>query len=186
MSYGNFIRTPQPEDVMLSPISAYGGTKAAGEYFVKLSKKGWVIVRPTTVYGYTDAANRVTQVLLDAAIQGKPAWIVRGEKLDFSYIKDVVDGLVRCIESPRALYQTFNISYGKQRSLQDFAEIVKTHFPDFTYEIKNPTTKQVSHGALDISKARKLLKFDPKYNVEKGIEETLQLMKKYNWVKDAY
>jgi len=51
MVYGHFKQTPQSEQFMLDPINEYGATKAAGEYFVKLSKKEWVIVRPTSVYG---------------------------------------------------------------------------------------------------------------------------------------
>ncbi len=175
MAYGHFSQSPQPEDVMLNPINAYGATKAAGEYFVKLSKKEWVIVRPTSVYGYTDCANRVTQLLLDAALTGKPAWVVKGETLDFSYIDDVVDGFIKCIESSSALFQTFNISRGEPRAASDFAEIIKIYFPKFTYEVREPSTQQVWRGALDIAKARKFLKFQPKYNIEDGIKKILTL-----------
>lgn len=186
MAYGHFAQSPQPEDVLLNPTNCYGATKAAGEYFVKLSKKEWVIVRPTSVYGYTDCANRVTQLLLDAALTEKPAWVVKGESLDFSYVDDVVDGFIRCIESSSALYQTFNISRGEPRAASDFAEILKKYFPKFKYEVREPSTQQVWRGALDISKAKKFLEFQPKYNIEEGIKKILTLVKKYNWKKDAY
>lgn len=186
MTYGHFTLNPQPEDVILNPINSYGATKAAGEYFVKLSKKEWVIVRPTSVYGYADAANRVTQLLLDAALTKKPAWVVQGETLDLSYIEDVTDGFLQCIESPSAMYQTFNISRGEPRAASDFAEVLKEYFPKFTYEVREPSVQQVFRGALDISKARKFLGFDPKYSIEDGIKEILRLVKKHGWVKDAY
>jgi UDP-glucose 4-epimerase len=186
MTYGHFTQTPQPEEVMLNPINSYGACKAAGEYFVKLSKKEWVIVRPTSVYGYADAANRVTQILLDAALTGKSAWVVRGETLDFTYIDDVVDGFVKCVESPSAMYQTFNISRGEPRSASDFAEILKKYFPTFTYEVREPASTQVFRGALDISKASKLLGYTPKFTIEQGIEKMLDLAKKYKWVEEAY
>ncbi len=185
MAYGHFTQTPQTEDVILNPINSYGACKAAGEYFVKLSKKEWVIVRPTSVYGYADAANRVTQLLMDAALNGKSAWVVRGETLDFTYVDDVAAGFVKCIESPSAMYQTFNISRGEPRSAADFAEILKTAFPSFTYEVREPTSQQVFRGALDISKAQKLLGYEPKYSIEEGIKEILALVDKYNW-KEAY
>jgi UDP-glucose 4-epimerase len=186
MSYGHFTQSPQPEDVMLFPINAYGACKAAGEYFVKLSHKEWVIVRPTSVYGFTDCANRVSQLLIDAALTKRPAWIVRGENLDFSYVEDVADGFVRTIEQSSADYQTFNISRGEPRSAVDYAEIVKKHFPDFEYEVREPTVQQVFRGALDISRARKFLGFKPQYSIEEGIERTLNLMKEYNWADYAY
>lgn len=186
MAYGHFTQSPQTEETLLSPINEYGATKAAGEYFVKLSKKEWVIVRPTSVYGYTDAANRVTQLLFDSAMTKKPAWIVRGETLDFSYVDDVALGFQKCIESHSAMYQTFNISRGEPRSAQDFAEVLKTYFPNFIYELREPTNQQVFRGALDISKARKLLDFEPKFNIEAGIKEILRLAKKYKWKNSAY
>jgi UDP-glucose 4-epimerase len=186
MAYGHFTQTPQPEDVILNPINTYGATKAAGEYFMKLSKKEWVIVRPTSVYGYTDACNRVTQLLLDAALTNKSAWVVQGETLDFSYVDDVAEGFVKCIESPSAMYQTFNISRGEPRSAVDFAEALKKHFPKFSYEVREPTSQQVFRGALDIAKAKKLLGFEPKYSIEDGIKEILQFAKTYNWKDHAY
>lgn len=186
MAYGHFTQTPQPEEVILNPINLYGSTKAAGEYFVKLSKKEWVIVRPTSVYGYTDCANRVTQLLLDAAITKKVAWVVRGETLDFSYVDDVARGFHLCIESHSAMYQTFNISRGEPRSAQDFAETLKKYFPKFTYEIREPTSQQVYRGSLDITKAQKLLGYEPKYSLEQGIEEMMMLIEKHGWKDEAY
>lgn len=182
MVYGHFRKGPhQPEDSILSPENSYGATKAVGEYFVKLSAKEWVIVRPTSVYGFTDCANRVTQLLIDAAICKKKAWLVKGETLDFSYIDDVVDGFIKSITLPQAVGKTFNISRGERRTVSEFAEILRNYFPEFKCEIRNPDSKQVWRGSLDITKARKVLKFDPKYNIEAGIKKTLELIKEYNF-----
>jgi nucleoside-diphosphate-sugar epimerase len=186
MSYGHFTQSPQSEDVMLNPTNEYGAAKAAGEYFTKLSKKEWVIVRPTSVYGYTDSANRVTQLLIDAAATKKNAWIVRGETLDFSYVDDVARGFHLCIESHSAMYNTFNISRGEPRSSQDYAELVKKFYPKFEYEVREPTSQQVFRGALDISRAKKLIGFEPKYSMEEGVAEIMNLMEKHGWVEDAF
>lgn len=181
MAYGHFKQFPQTEEFLLNPINSYGATKAAGEYFVKLSKKEWVVVRPTSVYGFTDCANRVSQILLDMAYLKKSGWVVKGETLDFSYIDDVVDGYVKCILQPKASFQTFNISRGESRAVTEFAEIVKLHFPDFDYEVRDPKDHQVWRGPLDISHAKKVLKFNPKYNIETGIKKTLRLIKEFNF-----
>ena len=87
---------------------------------------------------------------------------------------------------PSAMYQTFNISRGDPRASSDFAEVLKTYFPKFTYEVREPTNQQVYRGALDISKAQKMLGFDPKYTIEDGIAEMIKLAKKLKWKKDAY
>lgn len=181
MVYGHFRNPPIKENSILTPENSYGAAKAAGEYFIKLSKKEWVIVRPTSVYGFTDCADRVTQLLMDAAVYKKPAWIVKGETLDFSYIDDTVDGFVKCITLPQAVGNTFNISRGEGRAVSDFAEILKRYFPDFNYEIRNPDDQQIWRGSLDITKAKKILGFEPKYGIEKGIAKTLEQIKKHNF-----
>jgi UDP-glucose 4-epimerase len=181
MAYGHFRQTPQSEDFILNPINSYGACKAAGEYFVKLSQKDWVIVRPTSVYGFTDCANRVSQLLIDAACLKRPAWVVRGETLDFSYVDDVADGFVLAILKPAASRETFNISRGEARAASEFAEILKEYSPDFQYEIRDPQLQQVYRGPQDIQKAQRLLGFDPKYSLEKGVKKVLQLIKEYGF-----
>lgn len=181
MTYGHFKQTPQSENFMLDPVNSYGATKAAAEYFVKLSQKEWVIVRPTSVYGFADCANRVTQLLLDAAFMKKPAWVIKGETLDFSYIEDVADGFVACVESSEAVSETFNISRGESRAASEFAEVIQKHFPKFEYELREPSAQQVWRGPLDISKAEKELDFHPKYSIEDGVRETIELMKEYKF-----
>lgn len=181
MVYGTFAKNPQPENAALNPTTMYGATKAAGEHFVKLSKKKWVIVRPTTVYGFTDCAGRVTQLLMEAAMMGKPAWIVDGEMLDFTYIDDLIDGLIRCITMDEANFQTFNLSGGKARSVHDFAKAVATHFPNFSYEVRKPSGPMNERGTLDISKAKKLLSFTPRTSMEQGVSQIVKHMNEYKW-----
>ncbi len=181
MAYGHFKQTPQSEEFILNPINAYGATKAAGEYFVKLSKKDWVIVRPTSVYGFADCANRVSQILIDSAHADKEAWVVKGETLDFSYVEDVADGFVRATLKPAAVGETFNISSGEARSAVEFAEVLKKQFLKFRYEIREPASQQVYRGPQDIQKARRLLGFRPRYGIEQGIENILQLAKEYKF-----
>lgn len=181
MAYGHFKEIPQSERVILDPVNAYGACKAAGEYFVKLSQKEWVIVRPTSVYGFTDCANRVTQLLIDAACMKKKAWVVKGETLDFSYIDDVADGFIRAILQPEANHKTFNISRGEARGATEFAEILKKYFPNLSYEIREPVKQQVYRGPQDIQLARTILGFKPKCSIEKGIEKILQLIEEYQF-----
>lgn len=181
MAYGHFTQTPQTEDVILNPINTYGAAKAAGEYFVRLSKKEWVIVRPTSVYGFTDCANRVTQLLIDAAAAKKAAWVVKGETLDFSYVSDVAEGFVKCVTLPQAVYQTMNISRGEAVAASHYAELVKKYYPKFEFEVRDPNSQQVWRGPLDISRAKNTLDYKPEYGIEKGLEETINLINEYGF-----
>lgn len=181
MAYGHFRQTFQSENSILNPINTYGACKAAGEYFVKLSQKDWVIVRPTSVYGFTDCANRVSQILIDAACMHRSAWVVKGETLDFSYIDDVADGFIDAILKPQANYETFNISRGIARTAVKFGTILKKYYPTFTFEIRDPVSQQVHRGPQDIQKAKRFLGFKPKYDIERGIEQILALSKKFKF-----
>jgi nucleoside-diphosphate-sugar epimerase len=182
LAYGKYTIDPQPEETYLNPIGDYGIMKAACEYAIRLSKKQWVVVRPTSVYGFTDCANRVTQLLFDAAINHKSAWVIKGEKLDFTYIDDIVQGLIKTITVPEADHQIFNLSRGQARSSADFANIIKKYFPDFKFEVRDSTSFEPSRGAQDMTKAKKILRFVPKYDIESGIAEMIKNMKKYGQI----
>ena len=82
---------------------------------------------------------------------------------------------------PQASHETFNISRGEARGAKEFAEILKKYYPDFSYEVRDPTAQQVYRGPQDIQKARRTLKFAPKYSLEQGIDKTLELIKVYNF-----
>ncbi|OGG01686.1 hypothetical protein A2Z33_05600 [Candidatus Gottesmanbacteria bacterium RBG_16_52_11] len=179
LAYGHYTRDPQPEESYLNPVNDYGIMKAACEYAIRMSKKEWVILRPTSVYGFTDCANRVTQLLLDAAVSGRPAWVIRGEALDFTYVEDVVNGFIKAIASKAAVRQIFNLSRGVARTADDFAGVLKTYFPKFIYEVRPPTHQEVSRGAQDMTKAKKILGFVPKSDIEDGIRKTLSLMVRF-------
>lgn len=183
LAYGHFTRDPQPEDTYLNPVGDYGIMKAACEYAIRFSKKEWTILRPTSVYGFTDSANRVTQLLFDAAVGNQPAWVIRGESLDFTYVKDVVNGFIKAIMLPSANRQIFNMSRGIARTAEEFAAGLMRYFPDFRYEIRNPTNTEVMRGAQDMAKAKKVLGFTPEYNIEDGIRDTVLLMRKYAGLK---
>lgn len=183
MAYGHFKQVPQSEQMLLNPENVYGATKAAGEYFVRLLRdKDWVIIRPTSVYGFTDIANRVTQLLIDAAYLNKSgAWVGKGEKLDFSYIEDVAKGFELATLKSKANGHTLNISKGVGRSISDFAEYLQKVYPNFKFDKKAPATDEPYRGPLDISLAKNILNFNPKYNIEEGIDETLELIQRYDF-----
>jgi len=183
MAYGHFKQFPQSESYLLEPTNEYGACKAAGEYFVKLSEKEWVIIRPTSVYGFTDCANRVTQLLMDRASAKKPAWVIKGETLDFSYVKDTAMGFFKAIKSKRANKLTFNISRGESRSTEELANIYKSYYPKFEFEVKEPDKVQVWRGPLDNTRANAVLGYEARYGLEKGIEETLEYVKEFNFYK---
>ena len=90
------------------------------------------------------------------------------DRLDFTYIDDFVQGVVRVIGLEASKNQIFNITYGQSQSLNDLLEIVKRQFPDITVEYMPKDKLMPDRGTLSIQRARDLLGYDPQWPIEKG------------------
>jgi nucleoside-diphosphate-sugar epimerase len=187
MVYGNFQKEPAPEEHPTCPIDVYGGTKLSGEILTKVYSKQYgveyTIIRPSAVYGPTDVNRRVSQIFVENALNSKPIILHNGgmSKLDFSYVEDVAEGFVLALESKQAINKTFNITRGEGRSLKEFAEILKSLIPNIKIEEMPAPKDEVrpERGALDITKAKKLLNYNPQYSLEKGLPKYVEFIKNF-------
>ncbi len=174
MVYGNFDGQTVNEEQKLNPIGIYGTLKVCGEQIVKAYNQvfntPYTIIRPSALYGERCVSRRVGQIFIENAIRGKNITINGDgeEKLDFTYIKDLVDGITLCIENKNSRNQTFNLTYGLGRKINELIEILKEKFPKLEIEKKDREKFTPERGTLDISKAKKLLKYSPNYPIEKG------------------
>ena len=80
--------------------------------------------------------------------------------------------------NPRINNQIFNVTYGKAQSLLKFAQTLRKFIPGLKFKISPRDKFRPKRGTLSISKAKKLLKYRPKYNLETGIKEYLSFYKK--------
>ncbi|MEK6936795.1 MAG: NAD-dependent epimerase/dehydratase family protein [Nanoarchaeota archaeon] len=185
MVYGNFLFDKITEDHPLTPVNIYGATKLFGEHLTKIagirSNLDYTIIRPSAVYGPTDLNRRVTQIFVENAVLKKPIKLFNNgeEKLDFTYVEDLADGFVLATFEPKAQNETFNITFGEARSLLDFAMILKSHFQDLQIEYVNKDAgfKRPKRGTLDPTKAKNLLGYNPKHNLELGLKRYIEFMK---------
>jgi nucleoside-diphosphate-sugar epimerase len=92
------------------------------------------------------------------------------ERLDFSYIDDVVDGAVRAIGHPDARNQAFNITTGASRTLAELIEIVREHFPEVDVEYVERDALRPYRGTLSIEKARRMIGYSPQTSLEEGLD----------------
>ncbi len=182
--YGNFQSDPADENHINEPIDVYGGTKMAGEVLVKSFGRRfgieYTIIRPSAVYGPTDTNRRVSQIFLENAMKGKPLVLHNGGlgKVDFTYATDAAEGFALAATLPAAKNEVFNITRGEGRSMKEFADILKKLLPNVKTEEKPPDEIRPERGSLDISKARKLLGYNPKYSLEDGMKEYVAYVKK--------
>jgi len=181
--YGHFKKPIADEEHPTDPIDVYGGAKLTGEILTKSYGKAhgfeYTIVRPSAVYGFGDCNRRVTQILLENAIRKKPLILHDGGRsmIDFTHVSDVADGFARCIDIPEAANQIFNITRGRARSIAEYSEVVKKHFPEAVLESRPPDTSRPERGTLSIEKAKKLLNYAPKIDIEEGVADYVKQLK---------
>lgn len=174
MVYGNFDGETVPEDRNCDPLGIYGALKFAGERLVKAYHQvfglDYTVIRPSALYGERCVSRRVGQAFIENALR-KGAVTVNGDgndELDFTYIGDLIQGIVLSIAKKEARNEIFNITYGSARSLNQMAAILKEHFPEVEVVHHPRDALMPERGTLDISKARQLLGYEPTFPLERG------------------
>jgi len=183
MVYGHFDGESVTEETICNPLGIYGALKYSGEKLViayhQVFNLPYTIIRPSALYGERCVSRRVGQIFLENAVQGKNV-TVHGDgsdKLDFTYIQDLIQGVVKVIEHPNSLNQIFNITYGQGREIREMAELVKEHFPKIEVEYLAKDSLTPDRGTLSVEKAKRLIGYDPQYNLEKGYREYIDWYK---------
>ena len=156
MVYGDFVKTPNPEDSKKEPKEIYGSFKLASEYIVKGYCKRFniksVIIRPSAVYGPTDNNYRVVQKFIED-ILNKRKIVVNNPKsnyLDFTYVKDLAEGIKLATLTKTKGIEVFNLTRGKGRSLYELIKILEDNLGKVNYKIKQVDGIYPKRGSLDI------------------------------------
>lgn len=187
MVYGNFITEKVDEEHPLNPVGIYGALKLAGEKIViayqQVFNLSYTIVRPSALYGPRCVSRRVGQVFIENALDGSRLRVEGdgSEKLDFTYIEDLVEGVCLAIENPASRNQIFNLTFGSSRSIQDLVAIIRGHFPDVEVEYADRDKLIPFRGTLGIDKAAGLLGYAPKYPLEVGFARYIEWYRSLNY-----
>lgn len=186
MVYGNFEKEFVDEDTICEPLGIYGALKFGAEKLViaynQVFKLPYTIIRPSALYGERCVSRRVGQAFIENAIIGKDL-NVNGDgsdKLDFTYIDDLCQGIMLCISESKAKNQIFNLTYGDARSINDLANIIKDEFPKIKINYNPKDVLMPERGTLDISKAKKILNYKPKFSIEKGFRNYIKWYKNFS------
>ena len=174
--YGDFETPTVDENVRPKPRGIYANAKYMGERLVRTYNDqyglGVNIIRPSALYGERCISRRVSQAFIENALMGKPLLLEGGGdgRLDFTYIEDLVDGMIRAIALPSApaSTHTFNITFGNARTILELANIVKSVVPNAVFEERPRDQIRPVRGTLSIDRAREVLNFEPQWPLEKG------------------
>jgi len=185
--YGGSKNTFFSEDENVdNPVSPYAASKKACEllaytyhHLYKLNTTG---LRFFTVYGPNGRPDMAPFKFIDK--------ISRGEEMlqfgdgsssrDYTYIGDIVDGIVRAIDRPYP-YQVFNLGKGSGTSLKEFISIVEKHVGKKAIKKLLPDQPgDVPYTCADVGKARDLLGYTATVPFEEGIRRTVE------WYRNVY
>ena len=189
MVYGEFDGKEVTENTECKPIGVYGALKFSGELILKAYSHvfglPYTIIRPSALYGERCVSRRVGQIFIENAIQNLDIKIKGNgeEKLDFTYINDLIQGIFKSCINKNAINQTFNITYGYSRKLSELAQLVKSEFPEIKINYIGRDEFTPERGTLDISKAKKLIGYEPQFNLEAGYLKYIKWYKNF-WKKN--
>lgn len=185
MVYGNFKKQKVSENDRCEPIGIYGTLKYSAEKIIQaygqIFNLPYTIIRPSALYGERCISRRVGQIFIENAINGKTINLHGSdkEKLDFTYIQDFINGIICALKSKNSINQIFNITYGRSRNIKTLLKILKDTFPNLKISYKKRDKFMPKRGTLDISKAKKLIKYRPAYPLEKAYPKYIEWYLKF-------
>jgi nucleoside-diphosphate-sugar epimerase len=192
-AYGNTPTLPKREDMPPAPLSPYALQKLVTEQYCQMF---------TTLYGFETVTIRyfnvfgprqdpgspysgVISLFSTALLEGRrPTIYGDGEQTrDFTYIANVVDGVLRACEARNAAGQVINVATGDRVSLNELLgllnRLVGTQL-EAVYQ--DPRAGDVKDSLADITKARTLLGYSPLVGLEEGLRRTLEWCRKESTV----
>ena len=184
-AYGNSEVLPKVETMPAAPLSPYALQKLVAEQYCQMF---------TTLYGFDTVTIRyfnvfgprqdpsspysgVISLFISALCDGRrPTIYGDGEQTrDFTYVTNVVDGVLRACHAPGASGEVINVATAGRISLNQLFAIVKREVgsslePDYS----NPRAGDVRDSQADIGKAQRLLGYTPIVGFEEGLGRTVK------------
>ena len=184
--YGN-MNSPQYESSRESPISPYSLAKTASTQMLQMLYRAEefpvVILRFFLVYGCGQANNRFIPQVIKGCLNNQKFPVSKGEQFrDFCYLTDISRGIYAALMKKKALGEVINLASGRPISIKKLIEnvnlITGKGRPQFG-EIPYRKGENMSLYA-DISKAKRLLNWEPKIDLNQGLRNTIEWYEQNN------
>lgn len=182
-AYGNSDTEKKSELEAPDPISPYAVTKLAGEYYCRsfayIYGLETVVLRYFNVFGERQDPKSLYSAVIPlfcaAAKEGKPATIygTGRQTRDFTYVKNNVEANLLAAKTPGISGEVINIACGQTVDLIELhSAINRIMKKDLPPVMAPPRVGDVMHSSADITKAKKLLGYEPKFSFEEGLAKT--------------
>jgi UDP-glucose 4-epimerase len=182
--YGEPMYLPVDERHSTNPISPYADSKLVAERFClgfhekKLLKS--TVLRLFNVYGPRQSVNDYSGVIKHFINQSRQrlAPIIYGDgsqTRDFVYVLDVVEAVLRSLSNGAAEGEVFNVGFGKPTSINELAKtVLELVGLNVAISYEKPRFGDIKASYADISKAKKLLGYEPHSSLVNGLRTLLE------------
>ena len=183
--YGHQQNSVMKEDLMPNPSTPYATSKLTAEYYCKsiheLYGMDYTIVRLSNSYGPYDPPGRYRNVIpnfFENAMHKKPLTITGTgkETRDFTFVEDCVEGIILAATKKGGKNETFNLGTGKETQIHDIAKLI-LNITGSKSKINHKPMRSFDHvkrRKMDISKAKRMIGYNPSTLIEQGLEKTYE------------
>lgn len=186
--YGTAKYVPIDENHPLHAQSPYSASKIGADKLVESFYCSYQLpvttIRPFNTYGPRQSARAVIPTIITQALMKKEICLgAMHPTRDFTYVKDTVEAFIKIAESENALGQVINVGSNFEISIEGLAEKI-VELIDEKIEIKfdatriRPKASEVERLRVDNSKAKEVLRWEPRVSLDEGLRETI------NWISE--
>ncbi|MEO8260634.1 MAG: SDR family oxidoreductase [Acidobacteriota bacterium] len=183
-AYGNTPTLPKREDMATNPLSPYALQKLVAEQYCQMFTELYGLETVTTRYfnvfgprqDPSSPYSGVISLFATALLDGRRPTIFGdgGQSRDFTYVANVVDGVLRAAEAPGVAGQMMNVATGSRISLNELLRVMNGILgTSIEPQYAKLRAGDVKDSQADISKAERLLGYRPTVALEDGLRQTL-------------
>jgi nucleoside-diphosphate-sugar epimerase len=183
-AYGNAPTLPKVETMPPAPLSPYALQKLVAEQYCQMFTELYgletVTIRYFNVFGPrqdpSSPYSGVISLFISALCEGRrPTIFGDGEQTrDFTYVANVVDGVLRACHAQGASGEVINVATGGRISLNELFRTVRKLVGASVEPVYDaPRAGDVRDSQADVSKARRILGYEPIVSFEQGLERTV-------------
>lgn len=180
--YGINAKVPFSEDDPIrQPISPYAATKGAGELlchtYSHLYGLRCICLRFFTVYGPRQRPDLAIHKFAKLITENKPIPVFGDgtTRRDYTYIEDIIDGVIAATKYDKSNYEVINLGESRTVELKELISLLENELDTHaTIDRQPPQPGDVPQTFADISKARALLGYAPKTQIEEGLHRFVE------------